>query len=342
MIKKIFFTVLAIIIIGGGIYGFSMYQKIYTSNVTDNFELFITQNTTYDSLLKEIEPHLEDISSFTFVSELKRYPSKIKSGRYLIKKGTSSNDLVNKLRIGNQNAVKLTFNNQDSLEKLAGRIAKQIEADSITLIHSMKDVAFLSEKNLNLHNALTMYIPNTYNVHWDISPEEFRTKMFKQFHNFWNEDRLKKAKKLNLSKKEVTILASIVQQETKINTEKPIVAGLYLNRLKNGWLLQADPTAVFAYKKEFGDHITIKRVLFKHIEFESPYNTYITSGLPPGPISMADISSIDAVLNYKKHNYYYMCAKPNYSGSHNFAKTNAQHSKNATIYRQWLNKQKIR
>ncbi|WP_196893228.1 endolytic transglycosylase MltG [Aureivirga marina] len=342
MLKKVIIAVFAILIIGGGIFGFVMYQKIYKSNVKDDFELFITENTSYDSLKEEIKPHLNDMSSFVFVSELKKYPSKIKKGRYLIKKGTSSNDIINKLRSGNKDAIKLTFNNQDSLEKLAGRISQQIQADSISLVHTMKDVKFLSENNLTLENALVMYIPNTYFIHWDISPEGFRNKMLKQYEKFWSKERIEKANNLNLSKEDIVVLASIVQQETKVNSEKPKVAGLYLNRLNNGWLLQADPTAVFGFKKHHGEDIIIKRVRTKHIEFDSPYNTYIITGLPPGPIAMPDISSIKAVLNHEKHDFYYMCAKPDFSGKHNFAKTNAQHTRNANKYHNWLRKQNIR
>ncbi|WP_196889909.1 endolytic transglycosylase MltG [Aureivirga sp. CE67] len=342
MLKKVILAVIAILIIGGGIFGFVMYQKVYKSNVKENFELYITENTSYETLVEEIKPHLNDVTSFTFVSELKGYPKKIKTGRYIIKKGTSSNDLINKLRIGNQDAVRLTFNNQNSLEKLAGRISQQIQADSTSLLHSMKDVKFLTENDFNATNALSMYIPNTYFVKWDISPEGFRKKMLQQYNKYWTKEKLEKAKALNLTKEEVIILASIVQQETKAKSEKPVVAGLYLNRLQKGMRLEADPTAVFGYKKHHGDDLVIKRVLFKHIEFDSPYNTYMISGLPPGPITMADISSIEAVLNYEKHNYLFMCAKPDYSGKHNFAKTNAQHSRNASKYRNWLRKQNIR
>ena len=235
----------------------------------------------------------------------------------------------------------MSFNNQDSFEKLAERISEQIEADSISLLKSFTESAFLNKAGFNSANAIGMYIPNSYEFYWNTTAEEFRKKMLNEYNKFWDATRLEKAKKLNLTKNEVITLASIVQKETASASERPIVAKLYLNRLENGWPLQADPTIIFALKAKLGNEMVIKRVFSKDLEINSPYNTYKNTGLPPGPISMPDISSIEAVLNPASHDYFYMCASVTNFGTHEFAKTLEQHNKNAAKYQLWLKKQGI-
>ena len=254
----------------------------------------------------------------------------------------SNNKLINLLRNGKQTAVKLSFNNQDSFEKLAGRIAQQIEADSVTLLNSFQDSTFLKESGFNTKTALAMYIPNTYEFYWNTSATLFRSKMKDEYKRFWNSERLEKAKKLNLTENEVITLASIVQKETSSVKERPMVAKLYLNRLQEQWPLQADPTVIYSLKlRDNNFNQVIKRVLYNDLLIHSPYNTYLNQGLPPGPIAMPDISSIDAVLNATKHNYYYMCASITNIGTHEFAKRLSQHNKNAFKYQVWLNKQGV-
>jgi UPF0755 protein len=251
----------------------------------------------------------------------------------------SNNDLVNLLRSGNHSPVKVSFNNQDSVEKLAGRIARQIEPDSLELLTVFKDEAFLGKNGFNRTTALVMYIPNSYEFYWNDNAVKFRAKMLKEYQKFWTNSRKEKAKKIGLTPIQVSILASIVQKESSYVPERKTIAGLYLNRLKNKWPLQADPTIIFALKRKSGNDKTIKRVLLKDLEIDSPYNTYKNIGLPPGPISMPDISSIDAVLNASKHEYYYMCASVTDLGKHVFAKTLAQHNINARKYQNWVAKQ---
>ena len=253
----------------------------------------------------------------------------------------SSNDLVNLLRSGKQTPVNLSFNNQDSVEKLAGRIAEQIEADSVSLLNAVLDSAFLKESGFSKSNILSVFIPNTYEFYWNTSAENFRNRMLEEYQRFWNEKRLNQAKNINLSPLEVTTLASIVHKETAVVQERPMVAGLYLNRLNSNWPLQADPTVIFALKQLHNNDTIIKRVLNKDLKIPSPYNTYLNTGLPPGPIAMPDISSIDAVLWPKKHDYYYMCASTTKIGEHEFSKTLSQHNKNAIKYQNWLNNQKV-
>ena len=253
----------------------------------------------------------------------------------------SNNDIINTLR-SNNIPVNVSFNNQESIEKLAGNISRQIEADSTALIKAFKTPQFLDENNFNRENLLAMYIPNTYQFFWNTSATAFRDRMLKEYHKFWNEDRTAKTKSLNLTKTQVASLAAIVQKETAKTEERSRVAGVYLNRIKKGMPLQADPTVIYAIKKHTGNFDTIiKRVLYKDLELDSPYNTYKYAGLPPGPIFMPDISSLDAVLNAEKHDYYYFVVDVENFGYHKFARTLAQHNSNKVAYIRWLKQQKI-
>ena len=340
-LKKLFLLIFSIIFIIGCVLAFNFYSKIYKPNTTKEGFVYIPTNSNFEDVESLIRPFLKRVKPFTWVANKKNYPNTIKPGKYHISKEMNNNELINLLRSGKQTTVKLSFNNQDTFEKLAGRIAVQIEADSISLLNALTDASFISEAGFNKKTAIGMYIPNTYEFYWNTSTKEFRNKMLKEYHKFWNTSRLEKAKKLNLSKNEVITLASIVQKETASASERPMVARLYLNRLKDKWPLQADPTIIFALKKKLGNDTIIKRVLTKDLAIKSPYNTYINSGLPPGPIAMPDISSINSVLNPAIHEYYYMCASITTIGKHEFAKTLAQHNKNALKYQSWLSKQGV-
>ncbi|MDX8553998.1 endolytic transglycosylase MltG [Tenacibaculum sp. 1B UA] len=341
MNKKIILGGIAAIFLIGGIIGFNYYQKIFGKAVIKNGAIYIGSNTSFVDVKKQLSEFVKHPENFVWVAEKKKF-TKPKGGKYLLKKGMNMNDVVNLLRSGNQTPITLSFNNQDTLEKLAGRIAEQIEADSITLLQAMKDPSFLATNNLTEKSALGIYIPNSYELYWNTSAEKFRDKMLHEYNRFWTSARLEKAKKLNLSKEEVITLASIVQKETAKKVERPIVAGLYLNRLKDNWPLQADPTVIYAIKEVKGQDFVVKRVLNKDLVINSPYNTYKNTGLPPTLIAMPDISSIDAVLNHQKHNYYYMCASVDKIGFHEFANSLAQHNRNAVKYQQWINQQGIK
>ena len=340
-IKQIIISVVTIIIIVGAIIVYKYFSKIYVSNVIENSAVFIPSNATFDEVSKIIHPYVNNSNSFNWVAHRKNYPNVIKAGKYLIKKGMNNNELVNLLRSGKQSPITLTFNNQDSLEKLAGRIAEQIEADSIDILKTVLDTNFLKKNDFNKHDILGMFIPNSYEVYWNTSASQFRDRMLKEYANFWSSSREEKAKAMNLSKKEVITLASVVQKETAKVNERTTVAGLYINRLRGRWPLQADPTIIFALKQKHGQDYEVKRVLNADLDIDSPYNTYKNAGLPPSLIAMPDISSIDAVLNPKNHGYYYMCASVTNIGSHEFAKTLSQHNVNASKYQRWLSKQGI-
>jgi UPF0755 protein len=324
----------------GGIIGLQYYNRIFSNNIRKPGNIFIESKDNIPDVKKKIAAFLEDDEAFHWVAVQKKF-NQPKAGKYILKKGMSNNNIVNLLRSGNQTPVKVAFNNQDTLEKLAHRIATQVETDSTKLIQAFLDPLFLKENNFSEKTVLGIFIPNRYEVYWTISAEKFRDKMLKEYTLFWNSRRIESAKKLNLSKKEVITLASIVQKETTQLAERPIVAGLYLNRLKKGWPLQADPTVIFCIREKKGQNTVIKRVLTTDLKIDSPYNTYLYKGLPPGVISMPDVSAIDAVLNASKHNYYYMCANTEKIGFHTFAKTLSQHNRNAEKYHRWLNNKGI-
>jgi len=339
-LKKRILYVLAAVILIGGILSYNYYQKIFGKAITKELVLFVTATDDLLAIQKKIEGFSKNAADLLWVAAKKDF-SNPKTGRYVLKEGLSNNDLINMLRSGSQTPFKLSFNNQDTLEKFAGRIASQIEADSLSLLTAFNNEAFLKKNNLTTKSVLQIFIPNTYEFYWTVSPEDFRAKMLFSYHQFWNESRIQKAEKIKLTKEEVIILASIVQKETAQTSERPIVAGLYLNRLKKDWPLQADPTIIYCLKEKKGQEYRVKRVLNVDLEINSPYNTYKYRGLPPTLISMPDISAIDGVLNAQQHNYYYMCASVEKLGYHAFAKSLSQHNRNATKYHQWMNKQRI-
>ncbi len=340
MKNKIIYIAIALILILG-VFGYSFYQKIFAPAVIKKGSVYIPSNSNMDDLTKLIADFVEKTDDFNWVAEKKKF-TKPKGGKYTLKKGMSMNDLVNLFRSGNQTPVKVTFNNQDSLEKFAGRIAQQIEADSTTLLKAFKDSDFLKKNNFTEVSALGMYIPNQYEFYWNTSAEKFRNKMLSYYNKFWNASRIEKAKQHGLTKEQVITLASIVQKETAQIVERPKVAGLYLNRYKNNWPLEADPTIIYALKQKHGQDFIVKRVLFKDLEIKSPYNTYKNVGLPPTLIAMPDISAIDAVLSPEKHDYFFMCASIEKIGFHDFAKTLSQHNRNAAKYQRWINNQGIK
>ena len=337
--KKIIY-ILGFILLIGGILGYNYYQKIFGEAITKNHVLFISSSDSLVDIKEKIEDYSKNPNTFLWVAAKKNF-SKPKNGRYLLKQGMSNNDLVNMLRSGNQTPFKISFNNQDTLEKFAGRISEQLEIDSTTIINSFTEKEFLSKNKLTKKSVLQICIPNSYEFYWTVSADNFRNKLLKEYNRFWNTTRLAKAKALKLSKEEVITLASIVQKETAKKVERPIVAGLYLNRLKNGWPLQADPTIIYCIREVKGQDYVVKRVLNADLKINSPYNTYKNRGLPPTLISMPDISSIDGVLNAQKHDYFYMCVNIDKFGYHSFAKTLSQHNRNAAKYQNWLNKKGV-
>ncbi len=339
--KKYILPIIIIFILIAGYLLYQTYQKIYSSNVQiseDTRYLNIPTGSDLDSVISILTKQniIKDTSSFLWVAKKKNYHNHVKAGRYLIRDGMSNNTLVNLLRSGKQEPVDLIFNSVRTKEKLAGIVASQIEADSSHLVSLLNDKQYLEQFGFNPKTVYAMFLPNTYEVWWNTSAEAFVERMHREYNRFWTDSRKNKADKMNLSPVEVSTLASIVDEETIWDDEMDIIAGVYINRLERGMRLQADPTVKFAV----GD-FTIKRVLDKHLEVESPYNTYKYRGLPPGPILIPSITAIEAVLNYKHHNYLFFVAQPDFSGYHNFSKTHSQHIRNAKEYRNALNKKRI-
>ena len=344
-LKKILLTVVLLGLVGMAGFSYYVYQNIFTPNTGFNnpqAHVFIPTGATFKMVQEELSPLLKDLNTFVTVAQRKGYSSNIKAGHFIIKKGSNNNEIINSIRSGNI-PVTIKFNNQERLEDLAGHLAKQIELDSASLLNAMLDVDFLKASGFTQDTALGMYIANSYEVYWNTSPKAFCQKMLREYNAFWNTSRVAKAKAISLSKDQVMALAAIVQKETAMIQERPTVAGLYLNRLKKGMLLQADPTVIFAKKKtENNFKQVIKRVLFKDLKIDSPYNTYRYSGVPPGPITMPDVSAIDGVLNYKKHDFYFMVADVENFGYHKFAKTLSAHNRNKKQYVNWINKQGVK
>jgi len=343
-LKKILVAILLLGLVGMAVFAWYVYSTVLVPNTAFNnteAHVYISSNATFNDVLEELEPLLKDTETFTAVANRKGYVNNIKPGHYLIEKGMNNNDIINTVRSKNT-PIKVKFNNQERLENLAGTISQQIEADSLSLINAFRDETFLAENNLKHNTALGLYVPNTYEFYWNTSAEGFRDKMAKEYKLFWNEQRVAKAKKLNLTPMQVISLAAIVQKETAKVEERPRVAGVYVNRLQRGMLLQADPTVIYAKKlSENNFDQIIKRVLYVDLEIDSPYNTYKYAGVPPGPIAMPDITSIDAVLNYEKHDYFYFVANVQNFGYHKFAKTLSQHNQNKAEYVRWISQQGV-
>ena len=316
------------------------YQMLYSPNFLINAEdkfIIIEENTDFNELIKKLEDDtlINDILSFSFLSKLMEYQENIKIGAYKVKMNMSNYEMITMLRSGNQTPIKLTFSYARKIEDLAEKITTKLKMSKDDLLN------YLNE-NINNYSGfkktdiISIFLPDTYEVYWNISPEKLTNKMYSEYKKFWNEERLSKLDKINLNQKETIVLASIVASESRMLDEADIIAGLYINRLNRNMRLQADPTLIFA-----ANDFTIRRVLNKHKKIKSPYNTYIHRGLPPGPIRLASKKYIDAVLNYEKHNYIYMCAKEDFSGYHAFATNLSDHNRNAKKFQIALNRRKI-
>lgn len=343
-LKKII-SISAIVTISGLIiYGFILVRQIFAPNTKfPESELYvhIPTDADYTTAKAIIAPYIENMDRFEMVASKRDYPLNVKSGRFLFTKGMNSYDLVKTLRLNVP--VKLAFNNQERLENFAGRISSQIEADSTSLLNTIKDSVFMKENGFNEETVFAMFIPNTYEIYWDTSALKFRDKMIKEYRKFWTDERIKKAEKQGLTSVEATILASIVHKESVKKDERPRIAGVYLNRLRIGMPLQADPTVIYAIKKKSNDFDqVIKRVFYNDLRMSSPYNTYVNAGLPPGPIAMPDLTAMEAVLNPEKNDFIYFCASVERFGYHEFAATLPEHNLNAKKYSNWINSQGVK
>ncbi len=335
---KTLLLVAAVAIAGGLFFGWQAMRAIYFSGVPAEIPkqyVCIPTGATFEEVVAILKMggFINNEADFRWLAEKMNYKKdKMRAGRFEVTPGWSNRDLIQRLRNGEQAPVKVVLNNERLPEEVAGTVARFIEADSLSLLNTFRDPAFLNEIKYTPETLITAFIPNTYEMYWNTDAQGFVRRMLKEHESFWSKDnRRTKARALGLNETEVYILASIVERETNANTEKPTIAGVYLNRLRIDMKLQADPTSVFATR----DFMT-RRVTEYHTSFDSPYNTYVYKGLPPGPISMAAIPTLDAVLNPQQHKYLYFCAKPDESGTHAFAETFAAHKVNAARFQAYV------
>lgn len=308
-------------------------------SITETTYLYIRPGDSLDEVCKQLESeaHPNTLKGFRLLSSFYKYDEHIRSGRYAVKADDNMFRLVRRLSTGQQSPVNLIIPSVRTMEKLAGSISSRLMLDSATIVSALKDSVFCKQQGYTTQTIACLFIPNTYQVYWDMDIDEFFARMQKEHKRFWNDERIEKAKRTGLTPEQVSTLASIVDEETAKNDEKPMIAGLYINRLKKDMLLQADPTVKFACG-DFG----LRRILNKHLTIDSPYNTYKYIGLPPGPIRIPSITGIESVLNHTNHDYLYMCAKEDFSGYHNFAKTMSGHLQNAQRYQRELNRRNIK
>lgn len=340
---KVVLSLLMILIISGGIAAWRLYHAIYQPNIflgeRQTTHIFIPTGSNYQDVKDILYQNgmIINTNTFEWLAEKKNYHNNIRPGRYLIDESMGNNELINLLRSGQQDPVMLTFNNIRQKEQLAGVVARQIEADSLSIIRLLNDPEYLKKFGLTPETSKLLFLPDTYEIFWNTSAEQLLSRMYREYNAYWNEQRQQKARNMNMTPQEVATLASIVQQETNMADEYPRIAGVYINRLHRNMYLQACPTVIFA----IGD-FSIRRVLNHHTNIESPYNTYKNLGLPPGPIALPEKRVIDGVLNYENHNYLFFAARDDFSGYHAFARTYNQHLANARRYQQALNQRNIR
>jgi UPF0755 protein len=334
--KLIFFLLFSVLLISFAYYA---YQICYTPNVLVGKQprpLIIEKGASFKDVQELLHKgdYTQDLISFSFLAKLMDYDDDVKPGRYILQPNQTNIEAIRVLRAGIQEPVKITFNNVRLIKDLSEKITRNLNMQPAEFEAGLIQFAMNNRYGFNKDNVLAMFIPNTYEVYYNVSPEDLIERMHTEYEKFWNDERKAKAQTVGLTPIEVSILASIVQAESVKQVEAPIIAGLYINRLKKDIPLQADPTLVFAV----GD-FTLKRVLNEHKEIDSPYNTYRNRGLPPGPVNMPEIFALEAVLNYTKTNYLYMCAREDFSGNHNFTHSYRQHLNNATRYQRALTRE---
>jgi UPF0755 protein len=339
MFKKFIIALVVLIVLGLGITCVIYYLNYFGPNVTDKHEyLYIHTGADYDDVYKTIRDSdmVKDSTTFNWAAENMKYKSRVKAGRYRLKPGMSNRALINMLASGTQEPVTLSFHTMRLKEQFAVFVSKKIEPDSTAILNLLDSAAYVKQFGFTTDDVFTMFLPNTYQLYWNSSPEKFFKKMYAGYEKFWTPERKQKAADIGLNQVQVSILASIVDAEALHDDEMPTIAGLYLNRLKKGMKLESDPTIIFALHD-----FTIHRVLNKDLTVNSPYNTYTHTGLPPGPVMMPSINALNSVLDYQKNDYLYMCAKADFSGYHAFATNVADHLVNAHAFQKALSERHI-
>jgi UPF0755 protein len=338
--KKIILTLFYTVLAAGITLTVFLWVTVLRDNVAADSEtrIFIPTGSSYEDLADTLRKSgvLRSERSFNITSRLKSYGRNVKPGSYIIEPGMNNNNIVSMLRSGRQAPVNVTFNNIRTLDELAGRIGGQVETDSASVLAFLAEESNYLNDGFNRLTVISAFIPDTYQLYWTTDAGSFYRRMLREYRSFWNEERTAAADALDLSPAEVSVLASIVDEEASREDEKPRIAGVYINRLRTGMPLQADPTVKFAV-----NDFTLRRILNRHLEVDSPYNTYKFKGLPPGPIRCPSRSGLEAVLNAEKHDYLYFVARHDSSGYHHFSRTLAEHNRYAAAYRRELNRRKI-
>ncbi len=336
--RRLIWGIAGVAVVAGVILFYFFFFASFTSREGQVY-VYVDNDDTYDSVLVKLDRDVQarQLVGFRLLSAVSGYDGHVRPGRYRAGEGTTTLRLFRNMRNGSQEPVRLTVPNVRTMERLAAELGKVLMTDSARWAKCFGDSAFCAAYGKDTATLACLFLPNTYEVYWNVSPEQLLRRMQKESEAFWTPERLKKADAAGLNPDEVIVMASIVDQETANDAEKPMVAGMYLNRYHKGMKLQADPTVKFALK-QFG----LRRIYHALLQTDSPYNTYRYAGLPPGPICIPSLSSINAVLNFARHNYIYMCAKEDFSGTHNFAVTYGEHMQNAKKYTQALNERGIK
>ena len=336
--KKVYLIPIALCVIGILFLGYYFFMDSF-SKADETVYVYIDDNDNVDSVCAKLAltANTHTLMAFQTMARHGGYDEKIRTGRYAIMPGENTINVYRRLKNGHQEPVMLTIPESRTTDRLAGSLSRKLMVDSAALAICLKDNDFCQRWGYDTATITCLFVPNTYEVYWNTTIEKLMDRMKKEYERFWNDERLAKAKAIGLTPDEVCVMASIIDEETANNAEKPMIAGMYLNRLKTGMPLQADPTIKFAMQD-----FALKRIYHDMLTYDSPYNTYRNLGLPPGPIKIASIAGIDAVLNRVDHDYLYMCAKEDFSGTHNFAKTYSEHLKNAAKYSKALNERGIK
>ncbi len=335
--KKILITIFTVGALSGAIGAAWLLVAFKGNAVRNETSIYVGFNDDYATLVEMLEPSLRHKAAFKLYARHLDLEHNFKAGHYALHRGQSVIDVVRMLRLGMQTPVRVTINNVRTVEQLAAKLAGQLAADSLQLVTALRSDSLAQSVGFDSLTLFSMFVPDTYELYWTVSPEGLLKRMRREYDNFWNEERETRRKAVGLSRLEVMTLASIVYEETAKSDEMPRIAGVYMNRLKRGMPLQADPTVKYALQD-----FTLKRILHKHLRYKSPYNTYLNKGLPPSPIAMPSKTAIDAVLRYEQHNYLYFCARPTFDGYHNFAVTYNEHLRNARSYSAELNRRNIK
>ena len=337
MRKKSFFIFTLILLLIVAIVAIISWLQFKGSAVEQDSDFFISKRDSYQNLLVKLQPHIAHRAAFRYYAQHINLEKRFKAGRYVLKRGMNVIEVARMIALGLQTPVKVTFNNCKIPPHLAAKLAPQLDADSTELVHALRSQELATQLGMDSVTLFSVCIPNTYELYWTTSAEDFVRRMKREYDRFWSSERDSLRARSGLSRMEVMTLASIVYEETRAVDEMPRIAGVYVNRLKKGIPLQADPTVKFAMQD-----FALRRILYRHLKYPSPYNTYVNRGLPPSPICLPSVAAIEAVLHFERHDYIFFCARPSFDGHHNFARTLREHNANARAYAKELNRRKIR